>query len=73
MTIRTDEEIERALAALTRGGRSRSDAVRAAIMRAYREERAAQLRAEAEAAADDPDDLAEIRAIRSDLDAISAW
>lgn len=73
MTIRTDEEIERALAALTRDGRSRSDAVRAAIMRAYREERAAQLRAEAEAAADDPDDLAEIRAIRSDLDAISAW
>ncbi len=73
MTIRTDEEIERALAALTRDGRSRSDAVRAAIMLAYREERAAQLRAEAEAAADDPDDLAEIRTIRSELDTIGAW
>ncbi len=73
MTFRTDEETERALTALTRDGRSRSDAVRAAILLAYRHESAAQLRAEAEAAADDPDDLAEVRAIRAEMDAIGAW
>lgn len=73
ITIRTDEETDRALAELTRGDRSRSDVVREAILLAYREDRAARLRAEAEEAASDPDDLAEVRAIREEMDAISAW
>lgn len=73
ITIRTDEETDRALTELTRGDRSRSDVVREAILLAYREDRAARLRAEAEEAANDPDDLAEVRAIREEMDAISAW
>lgn len=68
-----DEETDQALAELTRDNRSRSDVVREAILLAYREQRAAQLRAEAEDAASDPHDLAEVRAIRGEMDAISAW
>jgi Arc/MetJ-type ribon-helix-helix transcriptional regulator len=73
VTIRTDDETDAALAALTRGGRSRSEAVRDAILLAYRQETSARLRAEAEAAAADPEDLAEVRAIREELDAPGAW
>lgn len=73
ITIRTDEETDQALAELTRDDRSRSDVVRDAILLAYREDRAARLRAEAEEAASDPDDRAEVRAIREEMDAISAW
>jgi Arc/MetJ-type ribon-helix-helix transcriptional regulator len=73
VTIRTDAETDHALAALTRGGRSRSDVVREAILAAYRLESAARLRAEAEAAAADPADLAEVRAIRAELDVDGAW
>lgn len=73
VTIRTDDETDAALATLTRGGRSRSEAVRDAILLAYRQETSARLRAEAEAAAADPEDLAEVRAIREELDAPGAW
>ena len=73
VTIRTDEETDRALDALTSNGRSRSEAIREAILLAYRRESAARLRAEAEAAAGDPADLAEVRAIRAELDVDNAW
>lgn len=73
ITVRTDEVTDQALAELMRGNRSRSDVVRDAILLEYRERRAAQLRAEAEDAAGDPRDLAEVRAIREEMDAISAW
>ncbi len=73
VTIRTDAETDQALDALTRDGRSRSDVVREAILAAYRHESAARLRAEAEAAAADPADLAEVRAIRAEMDVDGAW
>ena len=73
VTIRTDDETDRALDVLTRDGRSRSEAIRDAIMVAYRQESAARLRAEAEAAAADPADLAEVRAIRAEMDVDGAW
>lgn len=73
LTIRTDDETDRALAALTRGGRTRSDVVREALLDAYRRALAAELRQEAEAAAADADDLAEVRAIREELDNPGAW
>lgn len=73
LTIRTDPEVERALAFLTGDGRSRSEAVRAAILAAERELRRARLRAEAEALRDDPEDLAASRALAADMDAIRAW
>ncbi len=73
VTIRTDAETDHALDALTQGGRSRSEAIRDAILLAYRAEASALLRAEAEAAAADPVDLAEVRAVREELDAPGAW
>lgn len=73
LTIRLDEATEQALAILTRDGRSRSEAVRAALQLAQRQERSARLRAEAEASSKSEADLAEIRAIRAEMDAISAW
>jgi Arc/MetJ-type ribon-helix-helix transcriptional regulator len=73
LTIRTDEKVERALAALTSAGRSRSDAARTAILEAERARRRARLRAEAEALASDPDDVAASRALADDMDTIRAW
>lgn len=73
LTVRTDKEVDQALSALTSDGTSTSDAVRAAILAAYRERYYAEIRADAEAAAQDPTDLAEVRAIRSDMDGLSAW
>lgn len=47
ITIRTDDETERALDVLTRGGVSRSAAIRQAVLEtADRRERAAQMRRE---------------------------
>lgn len=73
LTIRTDSELERALDALTRDGRSRSDVTRAAILAAEREQRRARMRAEAEALRDDPDDVAASRDLAAEMDAARAW
>ncbi len=73
LTIRMDPDIERALASLTADGRSRSEAVRAAILDAERAARRAEMRAEAERLRNDPVDRAEIAAIRAILDADRAW
>lgn len=73
LTIRTDSEIERALAALTDDGRTRSEVVRAAILGAERAQRRARLRAEAEQLRDDPDDVAAARELAAEMDAVRAW
>lgn len=73
LTIRTDPDVERALASLTSGGQSRSAAARAAILDAERVQRRARLRAEAETLRNDPDDVAASRAVASEMDAIRAW
>ncbi|WP_300008539.1 hypothetical protein [Pseudonocardia sp.] len=73
MTIRTDPETDSALAELTRDGRSKSDVIREAVLLAYRHRESTRLRAEAEAAAADPADVAEIRAIREEMDGDGAW
>lgn len=72
MTLRLDSETERELSELAAGKPSRSAAVVEAIHTAYRQFRENQLRAEAEALASDPDDRAEIRAVRAEMDALSA-
>lgn len=69
LTVRLDEEAERALRTLTLGGRTRTEVVREAILAAER----AELRAWAERVRNDPDDLAESRAILADMDDDSAW
>lgn len=73
LTIRTDDAVERALAELTRNGRSRSEAARAAILAAERQARRARLRAEAEALRNDPDDVAAARDLAADMDSLRAW
>ncbi|AYY12573.1 hypothetical protein EF847_07500 [Actinobacteria bacterium YIM 96077] len=57
LRIRTDAVVERALAALARDGKSRSEAAREAILTAEREQRRARMRAEAEALRNDPEDV----------------
>lgn len=64
LTVRTDEAMETALAALTDGHRSRSEAVRYAVLRTYRETLIEQARADAERLEADPDDRKEMLAIQ---------
>jgi Arc/MetJ-type ribon-helix-helix transcriptional regulator len=73
LTIRTDSEVERALESLTRDGRSRSEAVRSAILAADREQRRARMRAEAEALRNDPGDVAAAKELAAEMEAIRAW
>ena len=72
LTIRTDPEVERALAALTSEDASRSDVARKAILDAERMQGRARLRAQAEALRDDPADVAASKKLAADMDAIRA-
>ena len=73
LTIRTDSDVERALAALTQDGRSRSEATRAAILDAERAQRRARMRAEAEALRNDPEDVAASLELAAEMEALRAW
>ncbi|MEO6021391.1 MAG: hypothetical protein ABIP45_14195 [Knoellia sp.] len=73
LTIRTDSEVERALAALTSEGMSRSEVARTAILEAERAHRRARLRHEAEALRDDPEDVSASRELAAEMDALRAW
>ncbi|GAB3224680.1 hypothetical protein GCM10027447_13530 [Glycomyces halotolerans] len=65
LNVRTDGAMEEAIRALTESsGRSRTEAVRYALLRTYREELIKQARADAERLAEDPDDRAEMLAIQ---------
>lgn len=64
LTVRTDEAMETALRALTKETRSRSEAVRYAVLRTYRETLIEQARADADRLSRDPDDQAEMLAIQ---------
>jgi len=72
---RLDERSEEDLALLRNEGHSDSEAIRLALHEAAEQRRRkSALRLEAEAASADPDDLAEARRVREELDAIaSAW
>ncbi len=73
ITIRTDPAVDEALEALTSGDKTRSEAVREAILLAYRQQRHERLRAEAEALHDDPEDAAASRRLAEDMESIRAW
>lgn len=73
LTIRTDEQVEHALDALTSTGRSRSEVVREAILAADREERRARMRAEAEALRDDPVEAEAMKSLAAEMESIRAW
>lgn len=73
LTIRTDPDVERALASLTANGETRSEVARAAILAADREQRRGRLRAEAERLRNDPGDVAASRALAAEMGALRAW
>jgi hypothetical protein len=64
LTVRTDEIMEKALQALAGSTRSRSDAVRYAVLHTYREKLIEQAEADADRLAHDVDDQAEMLAIQ---------
>lgn len=73
ITFRTDEETDQALAELTADGRNKTEVIKAALIEFARIRIRERLRTEAAALAASPEDLAEIRAVREDLDALRAW
>lgn len=64
LTVRTDEAMEKALQALAEQKGSRTNAVRYALLRTYRETMVEQAEADAERLAGDVDDQAEMLAIQ---------
>ncbi len=64
LNVRTDEAMEKALTALTTDGRSRSEAVRFALLRTYKELLEEQAAADAERLEHDAADRAEMLAIQ---------
>lgn len=64
LTVRTDSATEAALAELATKYGSRSDAVRHAVLRAYKEELVERARADAQRLSADADDRAEMLAIQ---------
>jgi hypothetical protein len=70
---RLDDHSEEDLALLRNEGHSDSDAIRLALHEAAElRRRRSAVRLEAEAAAADPDDLAEAQRVRAEMDAIAA-
>jgi hypothetical protein len=71
---RLDDRSERDLTVLRNEGHTDSEAIRLALFEAAeRRRRRGALRREAEAAAADPDDLAEAHRVRREMDALAAW
>jgi len=70
---RLDDRAEQDLAVLRDEGHSDSGAIRLALREAAeRRRRRSAVRLEAEAAAADPEDLAEARLVRAEMDALAA-
>ena len=73
MQARLDRRAEEDLAVLRREGHNDSEAIRVALREAAeRRGRRSALRLEAEEAASDPEDRAEARRVREEMDALAA-
>lgn len=73
ITFRTDEDTQRALAALTADGTPVSKAVRSALIEAARARAGQALRAEASVLAGDEGDRAEAARVLRDMETLRAW
>jgi len=73
ITFRPTTEDTENLAILTADGTSPTRAIRGALELAARHKHQADLRADAERLAADPEYRAEIRAVRDELDELRAW
>jgi len=72
ITFRPNQESEAALTEPTQGGQSKTAVIKAALLLAARTRHRERARAETAALAVDPEDLAEIRAVQEDPDALRA-
>ena len=74
-TLRIDPEIDRAISYLGEelGTDSFSIIARYALLEVADQRRRAALRAESEALRNDPADIAEMREVMADMEALSAW
>jgi len=72
ISFRADDRTSRELKELA-AGRSYSDTIRDAIHAQYVASLYAEATADAERLRNDPNDLAEIKAVNEDMDEISAW
>lgn len=68
-SVRADERTRHEPEELTEHAESRSEAIHAAYRRTWQE----RIRVEAPDLANDPEDLAEMRAIREEADELRAW
>lgn len=73
ITFRSDETSDAALRELTEDGSDRSEVIRRALTEAAARRRAERLRAQAQALANDPDDLAEMRRVQAEMATLRAW
>lgn len=73
LTVRLDDEAERALGVLLAKGMTKTEAVKAALLGAEREALRAQVRAECERIMADPDEVAETMRVNAEMDAGRAW
>ncbi|MEI6624615.1 MAG: hypothetical protein WCP28_22225 [Actinomycetes bacterium] len=73
IAFRPDEETERALEILTRGGSSNSAAIRSAVIQAARRQANEELLAESCAVANDEADRQEARRVLADMEDLRAW
>ena len=71
--VRTDPEIDQALEILGDEYGNRSDLLKAAILALADSKRRRQLREESARLANDPNDLAETRAVMAEMDELRAW
>ncbi|MGH8774608.1 MAG: hypothetical protein ACRDWI_05335 [Jiangellaceae bacterium] len=72
ITFRTDPEIDKALAELGGENANKSDVIREAILTARRQRRRELLLEESRKAASDPVDLAAMREVMEDMEALRA-
>lgn len=73
ITFRPTEADARHLSVLTHGGVSATHAIRQALEIAAREKRHEDMRADAERLMASPEYVAEVRAVREELDDLGAW
>ena len=72
ISLRLDRETEAALAFLMRDGKSRSEAIREALVTAARQQLVEQAAADAARIAADPEDVREVAAVRALMEALRA-
>lgn len=73
ITFRPDAEARRALDELVEDGSPVSAVIRDALVEAADRRRRERLRAEVAALAADPEDLAEMKRVREEMDSLRAW